>query len=75
MRKLAIAVVTTLGLAGCANHDGSINPMATMVGAGVGALAIGTLGYVAGRNSAAPSHGYAPHHYYHAPRYHYRRGW
>ena len=61
MRKIFASLAVLLTLTACSDPYGRVDPMATGLAVGVGALAVGALGYAVGRNSA-PS--------YQAPRYH-----
>ena len=67
MRRI-IAIAALVATTACTNpHTGQIDPWATGLAVGAGALAVGALGYAAGQNSV-PSH---TTHHYHAPRYHH----
>lgn len=72
-----MAMLAALSTTACVNpYTGYVDPVATGVAVGVGALAVGAVGYTAGYN-AAPRHHYyaAPRPYYVAPRpyyHHYR---
>jgi hypothetical protein len=64
MKKI-IAVVAVLLTTACTDPYGRVDPLATGLAVGAGALAVGALGYAAGQNSA-PRY----HNHYAAPRYH-----
>lgn len=89
MKRLMAMIVAGALVTGCTDPYGNVDPLATGLAVGAGALAVGALGYAAGQNSAsrntynyysapAPRYYHAPApRYYHAPRYHYapRRYW
>lgn len=68
MRKIFALVAVLVTLSACTDPYGRIDPLATGLAVGAGALAVGALGYAAGQNSAPQNHYHAaPRHY---PGYH-----
>lgn len=65
MKKLIAVVGVLLLTTACTDPYGRVDPLATGLAVGAGALAVGALGYAAGQNSA-PRY----NNYYAAPRYH-----
>lgn len=57
MCRIMILVGLAFSLAACSGPDGRVDPLATGLAIGVGALAVGALGYAAGQNSA-PRYGH-----------------
>lgn len=71
-RLMAILAAGFLATA-CTDPYGNVDPLATGLAVGAGALAVGALGYAAGQNSATQYHyvAPAPRYYHRAPGYHY----
>lgn len=65
MRRI-LAIAALIATAACTDPYGNIDPLATGLAVGVGAAAVGALGYAAGQSSAPR------YNYYAAPRHHYR---
>jgi hypothetical protein len=68
-----LAFVAMLSTTACVNpHTGHHDPVATGAAIGLGALAVGAIGYSAGYNAAPRSVYVAPRHHYHVPRHYYQ---
>lgn len=74
--KRSIILGVAMLLSACTNpYTGQIDPVATTLAVGAGAVAVGALGYAAGQNSAPRYYYHAAPRYHHAPRYHYHHGY